>query len=1140
MVKLQSIDMINNELDGPIPVEIGNLTDLNYLDVAGNNLTGTIPPALGSLTKLTYLSMYENEIEGTIPPDLGNLTELQTLYLTSNRLTGTIPDLRNLKKLVSFYLGGNQLTGPIPDWIGELTALQTIYFPGNRLTGVIPPSIGNLSQLDSLYLGDNRLTGSIPREIGNLHELGYLQLEYTDISGPIPPEFWSLTNLVEVRINNMDLSGMLPAAVGNLTRVEVFLLGNNHLEGPLPPELGNLSSVLYLGLGANRFTGSIPADLGRLTQLLGLDLANNALRGDVPASLRALTNLSDGQNDFTFNAIFASDPATREFLGRKQWDPDLHGTQTLTPAGLRVTQTTDRSATLEWDLITYSFNDGGYQVIASTTPGGPPAVVATTTGKDISSITVRGLQPTTTYHFTVAAVTHPHDLQQNLLTSDPSAPVSTTTAARVIAPPDVAVTEHTTGLVQIDGTPRNEDSFTLTNFGDTATSITFFKEGGFFTLNPETFVLAGGGSQTVRVTSISQPPGTHYGYVAAEGEGTGADDTIGITLLSTARPSGTVIAEALEPRIEVVGQAGDDDDVGTARFRNVGTARLSGIVLSDQPWIVPRPDPITIDPGTIGTVNFSVLRSRRPPGVDGALTANLALVYVDGSLGFETLQTGGTGGISTTLVTIVDITRPSTNQSVIPGFGAGEVGLFAPGVGRSVADLSLSNTSGSRAINDVRLYFLPANGSQSTVATLSSLGSTQSVSLANVVSSVYSPDAGPGSLQIRSASWQSLAAQVKFVNVKPNGTFAGDIPLLRSDRSATSGQEIYLTGVRKSASLHTDLYLQETSGAPASVRIDMLDASGGAVGPPINTTVPAFGIRELLDAVPAAAMTAIATVSEGRVAAYARVSDDASGDTWSIVDWSRVQRFTLTEAVRVPFMDSTGGAAPRRRRAIRVNSDANEVRPITELTLFNPTTAESRATIRVAGAQEREVVIGARRTITVSDAAAATPSHAVVTPSRGQVVVSARTYRSLGGTWGAALPVLPAVAGLRLGQTQRFSNLEDSTAKTVAAATPGTFRTSFGLVETSGAPVTVRASMLLDIGRSLVSAVVRRDFTLAANQHVINADLVKAIIGDARETELGELHNLQLQLEVISGSGSVVPFVIITDNGSGDSIVRVE
>jgi hypothetical protein len=143
-----------------------------------------------------------------------------------------------------------------------------------------------------------------------------------------------------------------------------------------------------------------------------------------------------------------------------------------------------------------------------------------------------------------------------------------------------------------------------------------------------------------------------------------------------------------------------------------------------------------------------------------------------------------------------------------------------------------------------------------------------------------------------------------------------------------------------------------------------------------------------------------------------------------------------------------------------------------------------------------------------------------------------------GGTFGEAVPAVAAQSGLRIGQARIFSNIEDPSPATIAAATAGTFRATYGLVETGGAPVTVRATVSLPDGRTLIR--VARDIALAPNQSVTFDGVVKSIIGDTRDTRYGDLHNLQLRFEVIDGTGSVVPFVTITENASGDSVLRLE
>ncbi|HUP48053.1 MAG TPA: fibronectin type III domain-containing protein [Thermoanaerobaculia bacterium] len=1164
LTRLQTFEVAGNDLTGSIPPELGQLKDLYWLDLASNELSGPIPSSLGSLPQLGFLSMYENQIEGPIPPELGNLSQLETLYLTSNRLSGTIPEsLRNLTRLRAFFLGGNRLTGEIPPWIGELTQLDTIFFPGNQFTGVIPPSIGQLVNLESLYLGENRLTGSIPREIGNLSRLGYLSLEYNEISGPIPPEFWNLAELVEIRLNDMALSGTLPAAIGNLRKADVLLLSNNQIEGTIPPEIGNLESLLYLSLGANAFTGPIPREIGRLSNLVQIDLYANALRGEIPPEIAEMTSLEDNGSDFHFNALTAPDPATRDFINRKQWDGDFEATQTLTPANVRVTQTTDRGATVEWDLIRYAYDPGGYQVTA-TNAAGFTVTIATTRSKETGSIIVRGLEASTQYLFRVSAVTHPHDFQKNLLVSDPSPAVSTTTGVRVVAPADVALTEAPTGLVQIDGAAVNEDGFTLTNFGDTSTTITLVKEETFFTMEPESFPLAGGASRRVVLRSVPQPPGSYYGFIDPAGEGVSDDLFIYPTLLSAARPAGTVIAEALSTRIEVAGAPGLDT-VGQARFRNIGTAPLSGIVLSDQPWVVPAPDPITIHPSEVGTVNFTVARSRRPPESAGALSANLSLVYVDGSVNGARVPSPtslidpaltNTAGVSVTLVTVVDISKPPVAPGQPPGIAGGEVVWFAPGIasvarsfGRFVTDVSILNAASVRSISDLKIYFTPAGAQSSSVATMGAITPAQAVTLANIVTNIYEAESAVGSLQFRSTSWQSLAPAARLISATDRGTHSGSLPIFRSDRSVGPGQQTYLAGLREGNGFDTALYLQETSGAPASVRIELLDAGGGAAAPLLDLALDPFGMAEILDALPPSAVTAIVTNvtgSSGRIVAYARVADEASGDTWSITDWSRLHRFTMGEAVRIPFVDGAGAVTGGGRR--RAVSHSDGARSRTEVTIFNPGPTELRARLQVidaAGrASSREIAAAPRQTITVSDAgsgATSSSASAVLTPLAGaQLVVSARSHRTTTGTQGTAIPVLPAAAGLRLGQSQRFPALSDSTAATVAASRPGTFRSAFGFVETSGRSATVRARLYLDGGRDLVSAVIYRDYELGPLQQLLAGDLVRSIVGPSRETALGELHGIQLHAEVVGGSGAVIPFVLVTDNGTGDTILRLD
>ena len=54
--------LLDIQLTGSIPSEIGNLTNLTYLNLGGNQLTGEIPSEIGNLTNITYLNLGSNQL----------------------------------------------------------------------------------------------------------------------------------------------------------------------------------------------------------------------------------------------------------------------------------------------------------------------------------------------------------------------------------------------------------------------------------------------------------------------------------------------------------------------------------------------------------------------------------------------------------------------------------------------------------------------------------------------------------------------------------------------------------------------------------------------------------------------------------------------------------------------------------------------------------------------------------------------------------------------------------------------------------------------------------------------------------------------------------------------------------------------
>ena len=290
--RVTRLELINNQLTGPIPAELGNLAYLQRLRLENNQLTGEIPAALGNLANLWLLYLNDNQLTGEIPAELGNLVNLQYLLLENNQLTGEIPAaLGNLTNLWFLYLNDNQLTGEIPAALGNLANLRDLYLLNNMLTGEIPAALGGLANLEILTLNENMLTGEIPEELGNLANLQLLSLNENMLTGEIPVELGGLANLQLLALYGNMLSGEIPEELGNLANLLLLSLWGNELTGEIPEELGNLANLQVLSLWGNELTGEIPAGLGNLGNLQSLLLSQNRLMGEIPEELGNLANL---------------------------------------------------------------------------------------------------------------------------------------------------------------------------------------------------------------------------------------------------------------------------------------------------------------------------------------------------------------------------------------------------------------------------------------------------------------------------------------------------------------------------------------------------------------------------------------------------------------------------------------------------------------------------------------------------------------------------------------------------------------------------------------------------------------------------------------------------------------------------------
>jgi hypothetical protein len=118
--KMSYLALANNELKGPIPPSIAEARDtLLEVLLLNNQLSGCLPHELGMLHKAAVIDAGMNQLTGPIPSSFSCLSSVEQLNLAGNRLYGDVPDaLCKLAgpagRLANLTLSGNYFTSVGP------------------------------------------------------------------------------------------------------------------------------------------------------------------------------------------------------------------------------------------------------------------------------------------------------------------------------------------------------------------------------------------------------------------------------------------------------------------------------------------------------------------------------------------------------------------------------------------------------------------------------------------------------------------------------------------------------------------------------------------------------------------------------------------------------------------------------------------------------------------------------------------------------------------------------------------------------------------------------------------------------------------------------------------------------------------
>lgn len=291
----------DNNLNGTLPAEIGELTKLEYMTLHYNPyLTGSLPEEFYKLVNLEYFTNSYTGMDGAISPKIGDLVRLEELALQgSGMLPEEIGKLQNLKELMiggvldmDLVMGSEitsieelrhyvdnciskELDGPITEILSELKSLQTLQFSGTTLTDFAPLQV--LPLLEDFTIVHNPQLTSISKETipSHIKRLHISETNISDLSG--------LENLSELEmVSNPKLTTFPMACLEMPQLKELSFTDNWALSGSIPSEIWKLKSLEKLDLGYNNLTGNIPAGISQLPNLTHFDVSNNQLTGSLP------------------------------------------------------------------------------------------------------------------------------------------------------------------------------------------------------------------------------------------------------------------------------------------------------------------------------------------------------------------------------------------------------------------------------------------------------------------------------------------------------------------------------------------------------------------------------------------------------------------------------------------------------------------------------------------------------------------------------------------------------------------------------------------------------------------------------------------------------------------------------------------
>lgn len=263
--------------------------------------------------RVTRIQLGHMNLQGTLPPNLSDLSQLQRLELQWNNISGPLPTLNGLSSLLVLMLSNNQFNFIPNDFFNGMSSLQSVEIDNNPFSKwVLPEGLRNASTLQNFSANSANITGSIPDFFGpdTFPGLINLHLAFNNLEGELPRSLsGSLLESLWVNGQNSDakLNGTINV-IQNMTMLKEIWLHSNAFSGALP-DFSGLENLQVLSIRDNSFTGPVPLSLVDLGSLKVVNLTNNMLQGPMPKFKTGVqVDMSKDTNSFCLDEPGDCDP----------------------------------------------------------------------------------------------------------------------------------------------------------------------------------------------------------------------------------------------------------------------------------------------------------------------------------------------------------------------------------------------------------------------------------------------------------------------------------------------------------------------------------------------------------------------------------------------------------------------------------------------------------------------------------------------------------------------------------------------------------------------------------------------------------------------------------------------------------------